>query len=83
MIEGHRPGYKEVVMPRIGPLELSIILLIVLLIFGAGRLPQIGSALGGSLRAFKKSVTGQDDDIEDEESSGKKVKATVKDADKP
>ena len=70
-------------MPRIGPLELSIILLIVLLIFGAGRLPQIGSALGGSLRAFKKSVTGQDDDIEDEESSGKKVKATVKDADKP
>jgi sec-independent protein translocase protein TatA len=69
-------------MPRLGPLELAIILLIVLLIFGAGRLPQIGSALGGSLRAFKKSVTGQDD-IEEEESSSKKVKATAKDADKP
>ncbi len=69
-------------MPRLGPLELAIILLIVLLIFGAGRLPQIGSALGGSLRAFKKSVTGQDD-IEEEESSSKKVKAAAKDADKP
>jgi sec-independent protein translocase protein TatA len=82
MIDVRRPGYKEVVMPRLGPLELAIILLIVLLIFGAGRLPQIGSALGGSLRAFKKSVTGQDD-IEEEESSSKKVKATAKDADKP
>ena len=68
-------------MPRLGPLELAIILLIVLLIFGAGRLPQIGSALGGSLRAFKRSVTGQDD-AEDEESSDKKVKATAKDGDK-
>ena len=68
-------------MPRLGPLELAIILLIVLLIFGAGRLPQIGSALGGSLRAFKRSVTGQDD-AEDEESSDKKVKASVKDSDK-
>ena len=68
-------------MPRLGPMELAIILLIVLLIFGAGRLPQIGSALGGSLRAFKKSVTGQDE-VEDEESSDKKVKAAAKDADK-
>ena len=81
MIDGRGLGYKEVAMPRLGPLELAIILLIVLLIFGAGRLPQIGSALGGSMRAFKRSITGQDD-IEDEESLNKGVKTTVKDTDK-
>jgi sec-independent protein translocase protein TatA len=48
-------------MPRLGPLELGIILLIVLLIFGAARLPQIGSSLGSSMRAFKNAITGQDD----------------------
>lgn len=38
--------------------ELIIILLIVLVVFGAGRLPQIGDALGRSIRNFKKSVSG-------------------------
>ena len=42
-------------MPKIGPLELVIILVIVLLIFGAGKLPQIGNALGKSIREFRKS----------------------------
>lgn len=41
--------------------ELLIILVIVLIIFGAGKLPQIGSALGQSIRNFKKSVSGQND----------------------
>ncbi len=47
-------------MPKIGPLELVIILVIVLLIFGVGRLPQVGSALGKSMRAFKRGVTGEE-----------------------
>lgn len=42
-------------MPKIGPMELVIILVIVLLIFGAGKLPQIGSALGKSMREFRKA----------------------------
>lgn len=51
-------------MPRIGPLELILILAVVLLIFGAGRLPEIGSALGKSIRAFKKSSSAEEDAIE-------------------
>jgi len=39
--------------------EWLVILVIVLLIFGAGKLPQIGDALGKSIKNFKSSVTGQ------------------------
>ena len=46
-------------MPKLGPLELGIILAIVLVIFGAGRLPEIGSALGKGISAFKRGVTGE------------------------
>jgi sec-independent protein translocase protein TatA len=41
--------------------ELLIILLIVLLIFGAGKLPAIGDALGRSIKNFKRSATGADE----------------------
>ena len=40
--------------------ELLVILVIVLLIFGANRLPSIGSGLGKAIRDFKNSVTGKD-----------------------
>jgi len=40
--------------------ELLVILVIVLLIFGANRLPTIGSGLGKAIRGFKDSVTGKD-----------------------
>lgn len=43
-------------MPGMG--ELLIILLIVLLIFGAGKLPAIGDALGRSIKNFKRAATG-------------------------
>ena len=45
----------------LGPGELILILVIVLIIFGAGKLPQIGDALGKGIRNFKKSSTGQED----------------------
>ena len=41
--------------------ELLIILLVVLLVFGASRLPGVGSALGKGIRSFKTSVTGEDE----------------------
>lgn len=44
-----------------GLTELLIILLVVLLIFGASRLPGVGSALGKGIRSFKSSVTGEDE----------------------
>ena len=45
-------------MPTIGFWELILILLIVLLVFGAAKLPEIGRALGKALREFKKATTG-------------------------
>lgn len=44
-----------------GPWELIIILLIVLIIFGAGKLPEIGSGLGKGIRNFKKATSGKDE----------------------
>ena len=43
-------------MPRIGPMELIIILFIVLIIFGVGRLTDIGGALGKSIKEFRKAT---------------------------
>ena len=48
---------------RVGPfglLELVAILAVILLIFGAKRLPEIGSSLGRGIRTFKSAVTGED-----------------------
>ncbi len=49
-------------MPNIGPTELIIVLVIVLIIFGPKRLPSLGRSLGGGLREFKDSVSGNDKD---------------------
>lgn len=43
----------------IGATELIIILVIVLVLFGAKRLPELGRSLGGGMREFKDSVTGK------------------------
>lgn len=51
-------------MPNIGPLELAIVLLVVLLIFGPKRLPGLGRQLGSGMREFKDSITGKDDQDE-------------------
>ena len=48
----------------LGPVELIIILVIVLLIFGAGKLPQIGDALGKTIRNFKKASRKEEDAVD-------------------
>ena len=53
-------------MPGIGIPELAIVLVIVLLIFGPKRLPQLGKQLGGGMREFKDSIQGKDKDDDDE-----------------
>jgi sec-independent protein translocase protein TatA len=55
-------------MPGMG--ELVIILLIVLVVFGANKLPGIGEALGRSIRNFKKSSTDDDKQIEETKTAG-------------
>lgn len=54
-------------MPNIGPTELIIVLVIVLLIFGPKRLPGLGKQLGSGLREFKDSIAGKHGDDEDDE----------------
>jgi len=48
-------------MPNIGTPELIIILLIVMMVFGVGRLPEIGGAIGKGLREFRQAQLGLDE----------------------
>ncbi|HLM25650.1 MAG TPA: twin-arginine translocase TatA/TatE family subunit [Thermoleophilaceae bacterium] len=54
-------------MPNIGPLEIIIVLVIVLIIFGPKRLPDLGRSMGKGMREFKDSVTGKSKGHEDHE----------------
>lgn len=44
----------------LGVPEIALILVIILIIFGVGKLPQVGSALGKGIRLFKKAQSGED-----------------------
>ena len=50
-------------MGRIGFSEILLIALVVVLLFGANKLPEIGSAIGKAIREFKKATKGVEDDI--------------------
>ncbi len=54
---------------RIGPLEVFIILVIILVIFGVGRLPEVGSGLGKGIREFRHAIRGDDDKGEENSES--------------
>jgi sec-independent protein translocase protein TatA len=47
-------------MPNIGPMELTIVLVLALLVLGPKRLPEAGRSLGRGLREFKESIRGED-----------------------
>ena len=48
-------------MPNVGPLEIAVVLIIVLIIFGPKRLPELGKSVGHGIREFKNSVSGESD----------------------
>lgn len=54
-------------MPQFGPLELTIILVIVLLLFGVGRIGKIAGELGSGIRSFREGVKGDEEKKEDED----------------
>ena len=59
---------------NIGPLEIIVVLIIALIVFGPKRLPELGNSLGKGIREFKDSVTGDKDD--DDEGDVKAIAAT-------
>jgi sec-independent protein translocase protein TatA len=62
----------------IGPLELIIVLVIALLVFGPKKLPELGRSLGSGMREFKESITGGGNDDDDDKPS--KLSASADDA---
>ena len=63
---------------RVGPLgipELAIIVVVILLIFGARRLPEIGTSMGKGIRTFKTALMGEDE----KEEADKQPAASSKD----
>lgn len=68
-------------MPNIGPMELIIVLVVVLLIFGPKRLPGLGKQLGTGMREFKESIGGKggrdDDDDDDDRADRRKAEAAL------
>ncbi len=46
----------------IGPMELALIVLIIVIIFGARKLPELGKSMGEGIKNFKKSISSKDDD---------------------
>ena len=62
---------------RIGPWEIGLILVIILIVFGVGKLPQVGGAIGKGMRAFRKGQRGEDEEAEEVPEPKKKVTKKV------
>jgi sec-independent protein translocase protein TatA len=54
------------VLGNIGPLEIVVVLIIALIVFGPKRLPELGRSLGKGIREFRGSLSGDSGDEEDE-----------------
>lgn len=67
----------------LGSTELIILLIIVLVIFGAGKLPTIGRSLGTAITEFKDSIKPKDDEDEEPAAARPSKKADVKSAKTP
>ena len=57
------------VLGNIGPLEIVVVLIIALIVFGPKRLPELGRSLGKGIREFRGSLGGNDDEDDDRTSS--------------
>jgi len=64
---------------NIGPLEIVIVLIIALVVFGPKRLPELGRSLGRGIREFRGSISGSDDD---EDQPPQELRASVDSPDK-
>lgn len=62
---------------RMGPWEIGLILVIILIIFGVGKLPQVGGAIGKGLRSFRQAQRGEEEEEEEKPKAKKKVTKQV------
>lgn len=58
---------------KFGPLEIGLILLIIVIIFGVGKLPQVGRDLGRAIRGFKQAASSGEDEQSEAKTTQKKV----------
>jgi len=65
-------------MPKLGPLELVLILVIVFIIFGAGKLPQIFGSVGKAIRNFRESQNSTDEEEVEEVKPQRKTRKVVR-----
>lgn len=65
-------------MFKLGPWEIALILVIILIVFGVGKLPQIGGAVGKGLRSFRKAQSGEDEEEEEEKPKRKATRKIAK-----
>jgi sec-independent protein translocase protein TatA len=65
----------------IGPMELGLLVLVVLLLFGPKRLPQLGKSIGKTVKAIRDGVDGADEDLDADDTKAKAKAAKVEDDD--
>jgi len=70
------------VFSQIGPLEIVLVIVVLLIIFGPKRLPSLGKSLGTGMREFKESITGEDKHHEQADTSAQAALAQAQ-ADAP
>ena len=63
-------------MPNVGPLEIAVVLIIVLIIFGPKRLPELGQSMGKGIREFKNSISGDNKDKGSPEEKRRELQAS-------
>ena len=63
---------------RLGPWEIALILAIILIVFGVGKLPQAGTAIGKGLRSFRRAQSGEEVEEEEELEEKPTKRATAK-----
>jgi len=67
----HTPSKGSHVFSSIGPLEIVLVIVVLLIIFGPKRLPSLGKSLGTGMREFKDSITGDDKHDDETDATGR------------
>lgn len=75
-------------MPNVGPLEILVVLIIALVVFGPKRIPELGQSLGKGIREFKGSLSGDepetgDDEVDPEESPQRQLPSVSSTVEEP